>query len=208
MSVTLADIRRECRAGSPYSIEYEQRMLHAVPDAPVVDRVQYIVDACRDKTVLHCGCVGKGSPVHLHDHVKQVACKVYGIDREGSADVNLVMDFDDPVIPLPVDDWDIELVLVPELLEHLTNPGRFLDALHVCRCPLLITVPNAFSSAAMRHMRRGVENVNKEHVAYYSYWTLRRLVTMCGYRIAEWRWYHGQPRTAEGLLFVVRGSDE
>ena len=208
MSDTLTDIRKECQGGSRHSLEYERRMLHRVPDAPSVDRVQYIVDACRGKTVLHCGCLGQGSPVDLHGELLKAAYEAYGIDRDCGPGVNVAVDFDDVPDRMPGRRWGIDLVLVPELLEHLTNPGRFLRSLHIYHCPILITVPNAFSAIGARHIARGVENVHREHVAYYSYWTLHRLVTQTGYVVEDFCWCHGEPRTAEGLLVIARGSDE
>ena len=113
------------------------------------------------------------------------------------------MDLDDVPRQMPGQNWGIELVLVPELLEHLTNPGRFLRSLHVYHCPILITVPNAFAVIGVQHMARGVENVHVEHVAYYSYWTLRRLVEQTGYAVEDFAWCHGEPLSAEGLIFLV-----
>jgi len=53
-------------------------------------------------------------------------------------------------------------------------------------------------------MRGGIENVNRDHVAYYSYWTLHELVTRYGFEITEWHWYNGRPLFAEGLIFWVK----
>src|SRR3990172_4625529 len=48
----------------------------------------------------------------------------------------------------------------------------------------------------------GIEHLsNPEHVAYYSWHTLKVLVERHGYGIVEWYWYNGEPGTAEGLIF-------
>ena len=166
MSDTLTDLRSECDSISRHGIEYDRRMMHRVPDAPVVGRLDYIVEQCRGKAILHCGCVGGGSPICLHEHVKHVASEVRGIDLVAADDPFVYrMDLDDVPRQMPGQNWGIELVLVPELLEHLTNPGRFLRSLHVYHCPILITVPNAFAVIGVQHMARGEENVHVEHVA-------------------------------------------
>ena len=62
MTDTLASLRDECEGVSICGAEYDAKMMHKVPDVPSVDRVQYILNQCRDKVVLHLGCVGDGSP--------------------------------------------------------------------------------------------------------------------------------------------------
>jgi hypothetical protein len=89
------------------------------------------------------------------------------------------------------------------VLEHLTNPGYFLQQLRVLGAPIIITVPNAFSEAGRHWAAQARECVNVDHVAWYSWRTLKTLVERCGYEVREWYWYNGQPRFAEGLVFVV-----
>lgn len=72
-------------------------------------------------------------------------------------------------------------------------------------CELIITVPNAMSSHLMpMAVRTGFECVNRDHVAWYSYRTLRTLIERCGFELMEFYWYGGQPITAEGIIFVVK----
>src|SRR5690606_6274094 len=74
---------------------------------------------------------------------------------------------------------------------------------------LLITVPNALSHAGLRHAQKGIEHVNVDHVAWYSYRTLRTLVERCGYGVADFKWYGGVPMFSEGLIFLCeRQTDE
>jgi hypothetical protein len=67
----------------------------------------------------------------------------------------------------------------------------------------VITVPNAFAQAGRSHMLRGVENVNVDHVAWYSHRTLKTLLERVGYDIKEFHWYRGVPYLAEGLIVVT-----
>src|SRR5574343_763015 len=76
------------------------------------------------------------------------------------------------------------LPICGEVIEHLINPGQFLMQLHAAKCPIIVTVPNAFGSAGMKCIRNtGYENVNKDHVAYYSYGTFRVLAQKCRFSI-------------------------
>ena len=46
-----------------HTTAYKDKMLHAVPDAPVMDRAEYILQLCADKIVMDIGCTGELHPV-------------------------------------------------------------------------------------------------------------------------------------------------
>lgn len=183
-----------------------RKQLHAVPDAPVVQRETFILERCRDKVVLDIGASGP-----MHDGIVKVAKFCYGIDaaretleaEQGPNWHNEYMDLDEFDAQIPRW-WDVEIVVCGEVIEHLSNPGFFLERLREAyKCQTIITVPNAFAEAGRKSLERGVENVNREHVAYYSYQTLKELVTRHGYSIVDFAWYNGRPKFSEGLIFVV-----
>ena len=173
-----------------YSIienDYTSRMMHPIPDTIVVERERWIADRVKGKRVLDIGASGD-----LSEIVKEVADQV-SVNRT-NADYCIDVEKEE----LPNDDFNY--VLCGEILEHLSNPGIFLDKLHQYLCPIIITVPNAFGN---NRGRVGIENVNREHVAYYSYYTLLTLIERHGFRLLEWHWYKGKPYTAEGIIFVI-----
>lgn len=198
MTATLSELRNGRNPA------YEAKMIHRVPDAGVKDRRTFILSRCEWKVVLDIGASGP-----MHEAIVQVAKRCYGIDKPNRSDVLLGadvigVDLDDLESNLPLFD-DVDIVVCGEVLEHLSCPGWLLHRLKsIYRCPVIITVPNAFSEAGMKAMARGIENVNLEHVAYYSYHTLKELVTRHGYEVAEHYWYGGRPMFSEGLIFVVR----
>lgn len=180
------------------SPEYAAKMLHDVPDAPVVRRYEYLLQKAAGKSILDIGCTGPFSP-----ELAKVAREYHGIDREpvdlpGTQILDVETASALPHLP------DVELVIASEILEHLANAGRFLELLRRYHCPIILTVPNAFSRASHSYMKRGVECVNKEHVAWYSWHTMMMLLERLGYDVLDWRWYNGVPLTAEGLIFEVQ----
>lgn len=194
MTVTLDDLRDNASGPSP---EYAAKQLHRVPDAPTVDRRAFILDRCRGKVVLDIGASGP-----MHQAIEEAAGKCYGIDRDDSPGV-VGVNLDSYPVPLPYWD-DVEMVVCGEVIEHLSNPGHFLQALWLTyKSPVIITVPNAHSHSGLRSLERGIENVNIDHVAWYSYRTLKTLLTRVGYEIKEFYWYNGKPRFAEGLIVVA-----
>lgn len=206
MSFATIDDLRESLAGPAYKGRdpaYVERMMHDVPDAPVIDRAAFILTRCAGKSVLHVGASGP-----LHEAILKVGKEVVGIDREGNGKEVLGCDLDDVKGTLPFI-TGVEVVVCGEVIEHLGNPLHFLKRLRgdYPNVPVIVTVPNAFSEAGRKHMENDLENVNIDHTAWYSYRTLKTLVERAGYKVAEFYWYApGRPMFCEGLVFVLEGG--
>jgi hypothetical protein len=206
MSHQTIDALRESLARPAHTVrtpEYVAKMLHEVPKSTVVDRIAFVLAQCKGKRVLELGASGR-----LHDEIVKVAAYLFAIDRENGEGVS-GFDLDDPLertVPTLFSE-PADVIVCGEVLEHLSNPGWLLTRLRRQwpDVPLVVTVPNAFSEIASHHLEHGVENVNREHVAWYSYRTMRTLLERHGYEIAEFYWYNGAPFTAEGLIFVAKG---
>ena len=182
-----------------HSAEYWEKMVHHYPKTTVKDRAKYILSHARDKRVLDVGCTGP-----LANMLQKIASDYHGIDSlddpgwQGNYHkVNL-----DSAAHLPAI-RDVDLIIAGEVIEHLSNAGHFLDLIREYSAPVILTTPNAYSLAANNAVRKGYENVNKEHVTWYSYQTLKTLVTRHDWTINEWFWYNGKPGTAEGLIFYM-----
>ncbi len=196
-------------ASTVRSPEYAAKMLHDVPESKTVDRTAFICERVAGKRVLDIGSSGP-----LRVAVQAAAGAVIGLDREASDGV-IAFDLDDlpgddgghgvDFADLPVDKRFPEVVLCGEILEHLSNPGFLLQRLHYQYpgVPVIISVPNAFSKIARKHMERGTENVNLDHCSWFSYTTLKTLLGRYGYTIREHYWYGGPPYVAEGLIVVT-----
>jgi len=185
--------------------QYEEKMLHPIPETKAVDRDKFIVEACKDKVVIDVGCTGSNSPTQLHQEILEVGKEVWGVDRDKCDTPNFIQ--------MDVETGDFgsisvkpDIVICGELLEHLSNPGLFMDKLRVFECPIVITVPNALSILGYKHINKSVENVNKDHVAYYSYTTFKELARRYQFKITEFWWYNGKPLISEGIVFVIEGE--
>jgi len=197
---SLAEIQQELLSYGTHTWEYHDKMVHKVPPVTVVDRGQFILDRCKGKRILNLGA--DSGP--LHEMIKAVALEVTGVDKQDGPNTQIVSDLDKSPYMYHTSPDRYDMIVAGEILEHLANSGRFLEAMRHFQCPMLITTPNAFCEAGLYSVKRGTENVNKDHVAYYSYKTLKTLVERYGYKIEEFHWYNGQPGTAEGLIMVVR----
>lgn len=102
---------------------------------------------------------------------------------------------------------NLELIIAGEIIEHLSNAGHFLDLLREYGVPVILTTPNAFTTVGRQYLTKNIESVNREHVAWYSYHTLKTLIERHRFRLVEWFWYNGQPLYAEGLIFHMEPTD-
>jgi Methyltransferase domain len=137
--------------------------------------------------------------VELH----KVCKRVYGLDQAPARySDDVVMDIEAEELPRYA---DVEVVLLAEVLEHLVSPGVLLWQVReqYPQCHVIVTVPNAYSAAAQTWIRRGYENVNSDHVAWYSQQTLGVLLAKCGLTVQERYWYGGKPGIAEGIIAVA-----
>jgi hypothetical protein len=199
---TIDDLRSQLGDAKGPSPEYAEKMLHALPAIKAVqDREAFILDHVKGKRVIDFGASGP-----LHEKIKAAASKYFGVDREPASDV-VGFDLDDVLaLHLPYSQLDPpEIIVCGEVLEHLSNPGHFLTRLKRTwrTVPVLITVPNAFSKVAQSWLTKGFENVNADHVAWYSPKTLSVLLARAGYTCADLYFYNGHSATAEGLIVVA-----
>jgi hypothetical protein len=172
-------------------------MYQPIPDLPTVkDRKRYLIEKSRDKIVLDIGCTGDISKA-----IKLVAKKYYGIDKVATDDV-VAVELDHRPDLMPKYE-DVEVIICSEVLEHLSNPGYFLLALkeNYPGKTIYLTVPNAGAYL----VRDDCEVVNSEHVCWYSYATLKSLLTRYEFNIIESRWYNGPEYKAEGIIMVCSG---
>jgi 2-polyprenyl-3-methyl-5-hydroxy-6-metoxy-1,4-benzoquinol methylase len=198
---TIDALRAQLGGGATTTLtpEYHAKMLHPFPPATAVDRATFLLEHTRGKRVLEFGASGP-----MHEGIKKVASAYTGVDRDWGEGV-IGFDLDDVTqVDLPYPDEGVDVVICGEVLEHLSNPGHFLARLRKRHTgPVIITVPNAFAAAGAKWAAKGIENVNRDHVAWYSPKTLSVLLERAGYTVGALFWYGGTGPTAEGLIVTT-----
>lgn len=177
----------------------------------IVQRLALIEDLCVGKKVLHLGCTNHpytreaiDYDMLLHFKLEKIASGLYGFDydQEGinallehgsrnifRADLEKLGDVD------LVETFDI--IVAGEMIEHLNNPGLFLNGIKrfmKSDTILLITTINAYCGFRfLQYGLRGKSGVNEpvhpDHVAYYSYSTLRLLLERHELHVEEFLFY-------------------
>jgi SAM-dependent methyltransferase len=179
-------------------------MVHRLPPARVVDRVAYLAEVAKGRSVAHVGFVDAGCwAFHerldswLHAHLDRVASRTTGFDldeagvaraREMGFDAHAVDCTDQEAIAaLGLDPY--EVVIAGEVIEHVDRAGDFLDGLHRLVVPggrLVVTTPNAsglLNAGAAALV--GYEVNHPDHITLYSCFTLVNLLARHGWELVE-----------------------
>ncbi len=184
----------------------------------VGDRKKLTIDTCRGRRVLHIGCVDAGMMEHrqaeggfLHFHINQVARRAIGVDVD-DAGLAVMRDQGYEVQRLDLEtDFEllrelseqVDVIVIPEVLEHLNNPGLALGNLHRTGFDgdIMITVPNAFSFRAFTALPQFQELVHPDHNYWFSPTTLKTLLIKTGFEITKSAIYYYRSDDAFGREF-------
>lgn len=170
----------------------------------VMGRMDFVLNRCKGKKVLHLGCIDEGLTAErlnsgelLHFKLINVATEVWGVDiskrgiqllQEHGVD-NLVLgniEQIDEIEKLKGHNFDI--ILLTEVLEHLNNPGLFLQRikkLFDSDTTMIITVPNGLRLTGLMRQIKGYEFVHPDHNYWFSYKTIKTLMEKNGYNVDE-----------------------
>jgi hypothetical protein len=190
------------------------RRFHDVSIPEIVDRIDYLRLRCSKKKILHVGCLDHPEIIlervknqtWLHGIISEVAEQCVGIDVEsegydlvhrelGIKNIEL-LDLCNPLeqnelISLRKTQWD--LILCPEVLEHITNHQQFLRNLHNIShsgTRLIATVPNAFKFGNFINALRGFESINSDHKYWFTFYTLSRTLSDNGWKPRQLVYYN------------------
>ena len=185
----------------------EVTWMHPLPRVAAVDRERTLVEAARDKRTVHVGFVDEHlleARVErgdwLHARLGAVASSLVGLDvaeqgvewarREGYE--AYVADAQSPAAIRALGIAPAEVVIAGEVIEHLDQPGPFLQAMRELVAPggrLVVTTPNQVNFLAVLGPVSGREPMHPDHMAAYSVRTLQALGERNGWALEKVAYY-------------------
>lgn len=151
----------------------------------------------RGKAVLDLGCVDHNPEAYrskywVHKALRAVAARVTGLDLYGSG-VRYLRNQGFDVVEGNAENIDLEetfeVIVVGDLIEHLANPGAFLESARRRLTPggvLLISTPNPwYWRYIVKSMFSADVRPNPEHVSWFCTATLRTLLARYGFEVVE-----------------------
>lgn len=171
----------------------------------VTNRCAYIPSLVRGLDVLDIGCVehsleNRRHGHWLHDHLVKSASSVLGLDYEAEQVERMKQEGYD-VVTGDATAFDLgrrfDAVVAGELIEHITNPGLFLERVLKHLKPrglFILTTPNANCLIYfLENLILGREIDNPDHVAIYSPTTISLLLNRGGFDV-------------EGVVFLAENT--
>ncbi|MCA9317350.1 MAG: methyltransferase domain-containing protein, partial [Planctomycetes bacterium] len=190
-------------------------------------RWDFLLAAAAGRKVLHMGCLDHEPLIHqkiaagtwLHEALRRVSASCVGVDidtdviatlraRYGAADIHAhnVMEGSLPHDVVK----SVDVVLLPDVLEHIPAPVEFLAALRrsfsMPAPRLVLTVPSATTLDGTVRAMRASEWVNSDHYAAYTPYTLARVLVRAGWVPQDLFFLdYSLPPRATGVRTFVRG---
>jgi SAM-dependent methyltransferase len=185
-------------------------------------RTDAILKWVKGPEVLDVGCTGHfvniGSPQWLHGRLREKFPSVSGIDiSEANAAILRENGFD-KIYVQSAESFQLsdkfDTIVAGELIEHLANPGLFLQQARAHLKPggrLVLTTPNAFSllfiSYALLKYPKTCQNL--QHTCWFCPQTMKELVERNGFKIEHFELFDDYPPDSPSwryrLFVAVRG---
>lgn len=161
-------------------------------------REDIIIPLCRGKDCLDCGAADhnaflekQASGKWLHAKIAEAARSCLGVDllEERVREINATGRYNFKTCNVERMEFDSEfdVVVAGELIEHLFNPGLFLDGAWRALRPdgrLVLSTPNALSfTSFLKALVFNKERMHPEHTAMFSPQALTFLVSRHGFRV-------------------------
>lgn len=180
-------------------IAWQQAICDTAMAPPVAHRVTYLRELAATRRVLDIGVVEHGvsnetSDVWLHRHLSEVASELVGVDvladevetlRQRGWDV-LVHD----LTASPLDAEPFDVVVMGEVIEHLSDPGSLLRNVAAAMRPdgrLVVTTPNPYALHRVVAYLRGRFPDSVDHVTLLAPPNMAELGRRSGLRLDRWR---------------------
>jgi SAM-dependent methyltransferase len=200
----------------------QQLLVHTLPRARLVDRIPFLCAQVRGRRVVHVGFADAGyrefhqaEEQWLHAHLAGPARELVGVDLDAvgveaaraEGYEAYVADCCEPDQVRALGITPADVVVAGEIIEHLDNPGAFLDALHLLGAPdgrLVITTPNAYGWVNPMALLSGHEVNHPDHIAMYTWRTLSELLRRHGWEVVETATFVPSVKTMEGAGLRLR----
>ena len=184
--------------------------------APSVrDRLAWLAPFVARGAVLALGCIDERHPERiagsLHAGLKRLNPAVIGADADARAIAAVaalgfeVREADAQSTPLG---GPYDAIVAAELIEHLDQPGAFLDNARRSLAPggrLLLTTPNPFyANQFAKILKHGEPQVHARHRAWFDPRTLSVLLASRGFEIEAFAWLAPEKGLLRGALARLR----
>jgi 2-polyprenyl-3-methyl-5-hydroxy-6-metoxy-1,4-benzoquinol methylase len=167
------------------------------------NRIDYILEQCRNCAVLDVGCVGHGGNMSrgnwLHARIREVASRCVGVDADKSAVRKVaqlgfeIFCFDlmlgSSVAKRVLGEEHFDIVVAGEVIEHLRDPMTLLEVAFAVlknNGKLIITTPNPYAPHRVYSGRTRYMWENADHLFYIFPSGIIEMAERTGFQLTDW----------------------
>ena len=199
--------------------------LRRFPDMQFVpDRESFLMSICKGKRVLNLGCgdaiafsdrIQRGR--HLHRLLADVSGSLHGVDLHANTIQKLRDEYGVDnlhvanVERLDIDfGTDFDVIVAGELIEHVNNPGLFLESVSrymSATTRFVITTPNLHGLKVFIYSLVGRQRIPPDHSLGFSFKMLNEILERHGFYVEKWytgveRFVQSSQRTGQIAFFI------
>jgi 2-polyprenyl-3-methyl-5-hydroxy-6-metoxy-1,4-benzoquinol methylase len=166
--------------------EYDEGIVR-LSEAKLLIREEILAGLCADKVVLDLGCSGDSIPSFAHSVISTFAKETWGADRGAWVDIEDNEKF--ITIDLEQSSWDLipdrpwDIIICSEIIEHMRNPGDFLDNLRRFDCDIFVSTPNPCALNYFFPFTKGMEIGNYYHLCQFTPRQFMNLADLYGFNV-------------------------
>jgi 2-polyprenyl-3-methyl-5-hydroxy-6-metoxy-1,4-benzoquinol methylase len=210
-----------------YWKEHKNDVCLNLPKKGIRSRFDLLKEHLTNKSVLHIGCSDwpltedkvKTKDL-LHQFLENITKELYGIDtsmeglrimKENGIKNIFFGDIYNLHNEKKLLDKRFDVLLIPEVIEHLTNPGLALESVRTYilktnpKCKIIFTVPNNHNFWYNAYFGlRNKEVAHYDHKFYFSYRTFRNLIDNYDFEVEDFFFilYFKYPQTLKKRLII------
>ena len=182
----------------------------------ILNRNEYFSTLSSNLNVLDIGCVNHNLTQYkvgewLHNILKKSAKSLVGIDKETDC-IDILKNQGYDVYAVDAENFNLnkkfDLIVAGEVMEHLSNPGNFLDCAKAhlyTDGQLVISVPNASSlNYFIQNLFFEHEKDNTDHCLLFSKITITRLLEKHGFNVKSINYCTEQNWDGSGISHICR----
>lgn len=160
------------------------------------ERIRKILEYCKGE-ILDIGCLQHSiDKISSKNWLHGILCKKFGFNNVVGIDISdevlKLRELGYNVYKANAEDFNLnkkfDTVIAGELIEHLSNPGKFLECVkrHLKKDGLLIlTTPNPFWIEYWIRLIFKKLKINEEHTAWFDLTVLRQLASRYGFEVVD-----------------------
>lgn len=188
----------------------------------MIYKVDHILELCKNKNVLHIGCLN--SPYHvesfkngntLHQKLRGVTSSLIGMDFDKKAldEIKVLGENDiyfgdiiEAQYEYKFKERKYDIIVFGDVIEHLVNPGlslkNLIDLMDI-DTTLILTTPNVWSLNNITNFINKKEKVHPDHTFWPSKFTLENIFKFYNLKIVDFNYcFYGS--SDDKIAFYIR----